>query len=416
MQTSTIHNPDQYMADLRQILSQGRKRIGIFIGAGAPTAIRVGDDNQIVTHGGRPLIPDVKGLTATVIEDLPDSDRDVVDALMRDMPKPINIETILTRTRQLAQAIGSSEIHDYDGNAYDQLSQQLCDAIGTQVRPELPCGPNPYSELVSWISGTQRLHSVEVFTPNYDLLMEDAFERHRIPFFDGFTGSHRPFFDPVSVLSDDIPSRWSRLWKLHGSLGWAVSGDTVIRKGDRQSTELIYPEHLKYEQATRLPYSALFERLRHFLTTPDTLMICSGFSFADAHITAVMDECLAANAHTAILAFQHKTLAEEELATAIAKTRPNISIYARDGAVINGIPGPWRLGQSPSTDWEQIRSTFWRGMSPQGSEAFLLGDFTMLTHFLALIRAREMATPDSVTGSPIADENREPEDLDPRDA
>ena len=30
----TIHNPDRYMADLRQILSQGRKRIGVLIGAG----------------------------------------------------------------------------------------------------------------------------------------------------------------------------------------------------------------------------------------------------------------------------------------------------------------------------------------------------------------------------------------------
>jgi len=27
----TVHNPDRFMADLRQILSQGRKRIGILI-------------------------------------------------------------------------------------------------------------------------------------------------------------------------------------------------------------------------------------------------------------------------------------------------------------------------------------------------------------------------------------------------
>ena len=398
MQASTVHNPDQYMADLRQVLSQGRKRIGLFIGAGAPTAIHVDEANQIVTNGGRPLVPDVKGLTTTVLDRLCETDKRVVDALTRDMPGLINIETILTKTRRLAQVIGSSSIHEYDGNAYDQLSERICDAIGAHVRPQLPRGPNPYSDLVSWISGTQRLHSVEVFTPNYDLLMEDAFERVRIPFFDGFTGSHRPFFDPVSVLSDDLPSRWSRLWKLHGSLGWAVSGDTVIRTGDRSSTELIYPDHLKYDQATRLPYSALFERLRQFLTTPDTLMICSGFSFSDAHIAAVMDESLAANAHTAILAFQYKELSEEKAATTIARSRPNISVYAKDGAVINGIPGPWRPGQIPSTDWQHIRSTFWRGISPQGSEAFLLGDFAMLTQFLSLIQAREVTAGDSENG------------------
>ena len=41
MRNTTIHNPDRYMADLRQILSQGRKRIRLLIGAGAPTGVRV---------------------------------------------------------------------------------------------------------------------------------------------------------------------------------------------------------------------------------------------------------------------------------------------------------------------------------------------------------------------------------------
>ncbi len=59
----SIHNPDRYMADLRQILSQGRKRIGILIGAGAPASVRVDEHNHITEHGGHPLIPDIAGLT-----------------------------------------------------------------------------------------------------------------------------------------------------------------------------------------------------------------------------------------------------------------------------------------------------------------------------------------------------------------
>ena len=34
--TVSVHNPDQYMASLRQIIAQGRKRIGLLVGAGAP--------------------------------------------------------------------------------------------------------------------------------------------------------------------------------------------------------------------------------------------------------------------------------------------------------------------------------------------------------------------------------------------
>ena len=255
------------MADLRQILSQGRKRIGIFIGAGAPTAIHVDQNNNIVGEG-RPLVPDVAGLTDAVVSEITEDDRKVVNILMDEIEEDINIESILTRVRRLSQAIGKSTVHGLDSTAYRELGQRICKEIGRKVCSTLPEGPNPYSELVSWIAGTHRKHSVEIFTPNYDLLLEEAFERARVAYFDGFTGSHAPFFDPASVSLDEFPARWSRLWKLHGSLGWRISHDTVIRTGEREATELIYPDHLKYDQVTRLPYSALFERLRQFLT-PD---------------------------------------------------------------------------------------------------------------------------------------------------
>lgn len=398
MSASTVHSPDQYIADLRQVLSQGRKRIGLFVGAGAPTSIRV-DQAGLVAEHGRPLISDAKGLTKRVIDALAPCDRGVVDALTHDMDGVPNIEAILTKTRRLAQAIGSNKVYGFDADAYDQVGQRLCSAIGDEVGPRLPTGPSPYADMVSWIAGTQRTHSIEIFTPNYDLLIEEAFERARLPFYDGFTGSHEPFFDSVSVLSDELPSRWTRLWKLHGSLGWRISGNTVIRTGNRTATELIYPEHLKYDQVTRLPYSALFERLRRFLKTPDTLLLCSGFSFSDSHICAVMDESLAENPHTAIIAFQYCRLSNEETAANIAQSRPNMSVYARDRAVINGVSGPWRLGHAATGDWQSVRSTFWGSFSDDEPEAFLLGDFAILARFLALIRAR------MVSGNGDANEN-----------
>ena len=185
------------MADLRQILSQGRKRIGILIGAGAPTAIRVVDDNRIVADG-KPLIPDVAGLTDAVLAALADEDRRRVDVLKNEIPGNVNIEAILTQVRRLAQAIGTSVVHGLDGSGYDDFAGRICEKIGNQVCSRLPEESNPFSQLVSWIAGTQREHSVEIFTPNYDLLIEEAFERARVAYFDGFTGSHFPFFDPAT--------------------------------------------------------------------------------------------------------------------------------------------------------------------------------------------------------------------------
>ena len=118
--------------------------------------------------------------------------------------------------------------------------------------------------------------AVEIFTTNYDLLFEETFERARAPYFDGFTGGREPFFDPVSVARGDLPPRWTRLWKLHGSLGWCPGeSDDVIRTGKSSHTHLVFPEHLKYDQTQKAPYTALLDRLKAFLSTSDTLLISS---------------------------------------------------------------------------------------------------------------------------------------------
>lgn len=412
MTQTTTHNPDLFMADLRQILSQGRKRIGLLIGAGAPVALKV-DKNGILDDNGEPLIPDVERLTKTVMETLDRSDREVVDKF--ELGENPNIETILTRIRRLSQAIGNAKVYGLDSADYESMAGRICKKIGSTVARPLPDGPNPYSDLVSWIGGTHRDHSIEIFTPNYDLLLEEAFERARLPYFDGFTGAYKPFFDPTGVSDDVLPPRWSRIWKIHGSLGWEEApGGTIIRTGRRDAAMLIYPDHLKYDRIARQPFSALFARLRRFLTTPDSLLLCTGFSFSDAQITAVLDEALAVNTHTAVLAFQFRRLDQENAAVALAQRRPNLSVYARDRAMIFGVPGLWNPGKPPTEDWENIRRTFWSGGSDDSGGKFLLGDFAMLARFFMQTQAttliRETGTPagapegEQPTAPPAADE------------
>jgi hypothetical protein len=377
------------MADLRQILSQGRKRVGLLIGAGAPTAINV-DEKGNLDENGSPLIPDVARLTNAVVEELDNADKKIVDTIKLSLKKDPNIEDILTQIRRLSEAIGTFEVHGVNGDGYKEIAERICAKIGQKVGPLLPQENNPYVELVSWISGTPRDHPIEIFTPNYDLLLEEAFERARVPYFDGFTGAHQPFFDSASISDNQLPSRWSRLWKLHGSLGWQIVNDVVTRSGNRNATNLIYPDHLKYDQISRQPYSALFDRLRNFLLTPDSLLICSGFSFGDAHICAVLDETLASNKHAAVLAFQYNNLSEEKLAEELALNRSNLSIYARDSAVVYGVPGKWRPGQLLNDEWQGIRSTFWHRGSGDNPSEFTLGDFANLARFFSLAQASNM--------------------------
>lgn len=379
--TVSVHNPDQYMAALRTIIAQGRKKIGFLIGAGAPAGMPKSD-------GSYPLIPAVTGLTEQVLSSLEGKYGNQISALKGDLDKH-DIETILSRVRALARVIGNSQIHGLDGPGFDQLSKDICAEIGKIVDVRLPSPSSPYSDIVNWITGAPRDHPVEIFTTNYDLLLEEAFEAVRAPYYDGFTGGREPFFDPVSVASNDLPPRWTRLWKLHGSLGWCSGErDEVIRTGKSSVTHLVFPEHLKYDQTQKAPYSALLDRLRAFLSHDDTLLISIGFSYADAHVSARIDEGLAGNKSASVFAFMFKPLAEEVAACDLGSKRPNFSVYSPDRAMMNGVQGPWRVpSELPSKDWGPIRSTYWGQPKADGPTQFLLGDIQRFAAFLAASRS-----------------------------
>src|SRR6516225_8887571 len=92
---NTFHNPDRFMSDLRQILSQGRKRIGLLVGAGAPMSLWVNEAGALVSEGGRSLMPGVEALTNQAIEALAGQQRTAAEAIRAELGATANIESIL---------------------------------------------------------------------------------------------------------------------------------------------------------------------------------------------------------------------------------------------------------------------------------------------------------------------------------
>ena len=369
---STVHNPDQYMFDFRHIITNGRKKIGLLIGAGAPVSVNVGADGHYI-----PLIPDIEGLTKLVRDKLKGAEKEAFQLIESEIENS-NIELVLSKVRGLSEVIGTTKIHDLDGEGFRTLSKTICATIKEVVDVDLPSEENPFSDIISWINGITRKVPAEIFTTNYDLLFEEAMERAKTPYFDGFVGAKNPFFDPSSISNNDLPINWIRLWKLHGSIGWSEcpNGD-VIRGTIVGGESMVYPSHIKYDQTQAAPFTSLFERLKSFLLEPDSLLITSGFSFADAHISAKISECMSANSTSAIIALQYKTLDEEKYAVEIATRRPKMSVYCKDGAVINGVKAKWKLGEEPSKHWGKIRQEYWK------DDSFYLGDFKSFAHFMA---------------------------------
>ena len=369
---NTSHNPDQHMFGFRQLATNGRKKIGVLIGAGAPVSINMGD-----AKNWKPLIPNIVGLEKIVLGDLSESQRGVYSQIKSSFPDS-NLEKVLSRVRMLAEVVGDGRLFEFSEKDFSDLSEAICNSIREVVAQDLPLGANPYSELVSWINGINRKYAVEIFTTNYDLLIENALERARTPYFDGFSGSKSAFFDPSSISKNDLPPRWVRLWKLHGSIGWESNDKgEVIRVPNSKKANMVYPSHIKYDQTQAAPFSSLFERLKNFVLEPDTLILSAGFSFADAHISSRLLECLMANPTAALYAFQFNSLADEKAAKELALKCPGISVFCTDGAVINGVEAKWKIGTPPAKNWHEIRAEYYK------DDKFLLGDFLRLARFLA---------------------------------
>lgn len=369
---NTSHNPDQHMFGFRQLATNGRKKIGVLIGAGAPVSINVGEKEK-----WKPLIPNIAGLEKIVLEDLSEKQKNVYTQIKQSF-EDSNLEKVLSRVRMLAEVIDVGTLFDFKAKDFTDLSEAICNSIRNVVSQDLPVGPNPYSELVSWITGINRKYAVEIFTTNYDLLIENALERARTPYFDGFSGSKNAFFDPSSISKNDLPSRWVRLWKLHGSIGWeSTENGEVVRLPNSNNANMVYPSHIKYDQTQAAPFSSLFERLKNFILEPDILILSTGFSFADAHISSRLLESLMANPTAALLAFQFNSLADEKAAKELALKCSGVSVFCTDGAVINGVEAKWKLGTPPTKNWPEIRSEYYK------DNKFLLGDFVRLARFLA---------------------------------
>jgi len=226
----------------------------------------------------------------------------------------------------------------------------------------------------------------KIFTTNYDLLVEQALEENRVPYFDGFVGARRTFFDSYAMEEDALPPRWARLWKLHGSINWRQDETGMVSRGEKVEGDehgVIHPSHLKYDESRRMPYVAMIDRLRSFLKQPSSVLIVCGYSFRDYHLNANLTEGLQGNSTAMTFALVHGSLEKYGEAVKIASTRANFSLLANDGAVIGTKNARWaeRDGGEDSVAVEWVAKEAAAGGGTREGR-FRLGDFARFGLFL----------------------------------
>jgi len=341
---SSEHDASRQLDGLQQCLSQNRRPLGLFIAAGCGLSIPHPADPK------KPLIRDIAGLTEDLAASFKGSPnlsvyQSAVAHLIEDEIAKPNIEVILSHVRAMSRMVGKKELHGHKRDAIDTLEIAICEFISKSVDQTLPEKGTPYHHLGCWLRSQPREAPVEIFTTNYDLLIEQGLEAQRAPFFDGFIGTRRPFLDIAAIEQDQLPARWTRLWKLHGSINWQFEkGAGVIRRigGPAGGSALIHPSHLKYEQSRRMPYLIMIDRLRSFLRKPSAVLVVSGYSFGDDHINECLVEGLRSNPSAVVFGLLFGPLDGYTHAHDFATTATNLKLLARDGAIVGARKGAWK--------------------------------------------------------------------------
>lgn len=155
----------------------------------------------------------------------------------------------------------------------------------------------------------QRRKAVNIFTTNYDTLLEDALALNKVPYWDGFAGGAVAY--RTQRYGEPVPSIGQRanVIKMHGSIDWFLCEKGYVwrvRENDiypeTQRRVLIYPQATKYIATQQDPFSTQFDLFRKSLNSSNSnvLAVC-GYSFGDDHINNEIEFALSKEENKTVL-------------------------------------------------------------------------------------------------------------------
>jgi hypothetical protein len=289
-------------------------------------------------------LPDLAGLTTKVLGVLNKDEKTILEELLKGR----NLEEAITRLRRIEALLEKDEkVAGLDKESAARLDALICEAIINAIRT--PNKLDAFHRLGSWASRADYHGPVEIFSANYDLLVETGLENVGASYFDGFVGHLRGFFRPdlvEAIEAGRLPASFVRLWKLHGSSNWVwstVDGHRrITRLGDHApsgNAVAVFPSDEKYDDSRRVPFVVLMDRFRHALAEPETLLLVSGFSFGDQHLNEIIFDAARRKPRSEFVAFCYSSIPATLKAAALG-TR-NITVLAAEEAVIGGQLAPW---------------------------------------------------------------------------
>ena len=177
--------------------------------------------------------------------------------------------------------------------------------------------------LMSFASRTGTRDRLNIFTTNYDRVIEAGAELAGLHLLDRFLGNLMPIFrssrlnldmhyNPPGIRGEPrYLEGVARFTKLHGSVDWVQIGKDIRRiglpfgasevvpylqapglTGTTPYDLMIYPNAAKDMETAAYPYVDLFRDLAAAVCRPNSTLVTYGYSFGDEHINRVIRDML----------------------------------------------------------------------------------------------------------------------------
>lgn len=194
--------------------------------------------------------------------------------------------------------------------------------------------------LMSFASRTGVRDRLNIFTTNYDRLIEAGAELAGLHLLDRFLGKLMPIFrssrldldmhyNPPGIRGEPrYLEGVARYTKLHGSVDWVQTGKDIRRIGlpfgaarvepyllapglgtATAHQLMIYPNAAKDRETADYPYVELFRDLAAAVCRPNSTLVTYGYSFGDEHINRVIRDMLTIpSTHLVVISYNDEPL------------------------------------------------------------------------------------------------------------
>ena len=189
--------------------------------------------------------------------------------------------------------------------------------------------------LMSFASRNGTRDRLQIFTTNYDRVLEEGADLAGLRLIDRFVGSLNPVFRSSRI---DVDMHYNspgirgeprylegvaHYTKLHGSVDWIQSGNDIRKIGLSLGAEsidpylkapglfnaeadklMIFPNAAKDTETAQYPYVDMFRDFAAAICRPNSTIVTYGYSFGDDHINRVIKDMLTIpSTHLLIISF-----------------------------------------------------------------------------------------------------------------